>query len=89
MEILAVLFLGAAVGWFGKPIPDVPPCPPPLPPVIVPCKITPPVKDFLPFTNGATEKDDMFDKTKKVLAELKIRDSYELQLEEAITECNK
>lgn len=53
-----------------------------------PCKITVPEKPIMPFESSPLG-EDIFIKTKKLAAEIKTRQAYEIKLEEAITECNK
>ena len=55
--------------------------------VTVPCKITPPDKPLMPFTNSAKKTDSLFVKTKKILAEIEIRKGYETELEAAVRSC--
>lgn len=55
--------------------------------VTIPCKVTPPVKPVMPFTDGGNKKDNIFVKSKKTLAEIKLRQAYEVQLEAAVESC--
>lgn len=58
-------------------------------PVKVPCKITMPDKQAMPFTEAKKDESDIFVIVQKALAEIEFRQGYETKLEAAIQECNK
>lgn len=55
--------------------------------VPVPCKVVLPQKPLMPFTDTSTLEEDIFTKTKKMLAELTVRNAYEEQLESVARSC--
>lgn len=57
-------------------------------PVPVPCKIIEPEKPVMPFQESDPD-ENIFVKMKKALAEIELRQGYEVKLEAAIKECNK
>ena len=55
--------------------------------ITIPCKISVPEKPAMPLTDSGKQEEDIFNKTKKALAELDIRRGYESELEAAIESC--
>lgn len=56
-------------------------------PIPVPCNINAPSVPSWPFQT-ASGTDDIFTSVKKMLAEIELRKSYEIELEAAIRGCN-
>lgn len=55
--------------------------------VPVPCKVVMPQKPLMPFTDTSTIEEDIFTKSKKILAEIVTRIAYEEQLESVARSC--
>lgn len=55
-------------------------------PVPVPCKVASPTKPVYPLQESKKE-EDIFNKTKKAIAEIELRKGYETELEAAVKSC--
>ena len=55
--------------------------------VQVPCNVTMPDKPVFPLTDSGKVEDNIFDKSKKALAEIEDRKAYETKLEAAAQSC--
>lgn len=57
-------------------------------PTLVPCKVKP-IEKPVSLVNSLKPEDDLFYKVKVILADLPLRDAYQLKLESAIESCNQ
>lgn len=58
-------------------------------PVAVSCKVNVPTRPVMPLEQAKKDESDIFVIVQKALAEIEIRQGYEIKLEAAIMECNK